>query len=123
MIFDEHDHEIFSINTFVYPLAVYIISNSCLLTAFLGSTSLLPASSCKEIKDASEGLAPSGRYWLDLGGPGDQPFDAFCDMEKEGNSPLQKLQREWVQALDAVISGFVWVEKRWLFMIGRWFSS
>ena len=114
MIFDEHDHEVFSINTFVYRLAVYIISNSCLLTAFLGSTSLLPASSCKEIKDASEGLAPNGRYWLDSEGPGDQPFDAFCDMEKEGNSPFQKLQREWVQALETVISGFVWVEKRWL---------
>ena len=105
MIFDEHDHEIFSINTFVYLLAVYNMSNSCLLTAFLGSTSLLPASSCKEIKDASEGLAPNGRYWLDSGGPGDQPFSAFCDMEKEGNFPVQKLQREWVQALDAVSSG------------------
>lgn len=75
--------------TLVYLLAVYNISNSCLLTAFLGSTSLLPASSCKEIEDASEGLAPNGRYWLDSGGLGDQPFSAFCDMEKEGNFPVK----------------------------------
>ena len=26
MIFDEHDHEIFSMNTFVYLLVVYIIT-------------------------------------------------------------------------------------------------
>lgn len=84
------------------------------MIAFLGSISLLPASSCKEIKDASEGLAPSGRYWLDSGGPGDQPLSAFCDMEKEGNSPVQKLQREWVQALEKENPGIVWVEKRWL---------
>ena len=28
------------------------------------------------------------------------------------NSPLQKLLEEWVEALGAVISGIVWVDKR-----------
>jgi len=50
--------------------------------AFLGLSSLQPAVSCGEIKNASEGLAPSGRYWLDPGGSGNKPFKAYCDMEQ-----------------------------------------
>lgn len=51
--------------------------------AFLGSSPALPVSSCQEIKNASEGLAPNGRYWLASKGAGDQPFSAYCDMDRE----------------------------------------
>jgi len=50
--------------------------------AFLGSSSALPAESCQEIKNASEALAPSGRYWLVSKVSGSQPVGAYCDMEK-----------------------------------------
>ena len=52
--------------------------------ATLGSFSKLPAASCHEIKSSSGGVAPSGRYWIDSGGSGNQPVTAYCDMEKEG---------------------------------------
>lgn len=48
----------------------------------LGSSASLPAESCQEIKNASEGLAPNGRYWLVTKGSGSQPVGAYCDMEK-----------------------------------------
>ena len=58
--------------------------NCYYFAAFLGSSPVLPASSCQEIKNASEGLAPSGRYWLTSKGAGDQPVSAYCDMDREG---------------------------------------
>lgn len=50
--------------------------------AFLGSSPLQPAVSCQEIKDASWGQAPNGRYWLFSGGHENKPAVAYCDMEK-----------------------------------------
>lgn len=50
--------------------------------AYLGFSLALPAESCQEIKSASEGLAPTGRYWLVSKGSGSQPVEAYCDMEK-----------------------------------------
>ena len=32
-------------------------------------------------------------------------------------SPLRKLEEEWVQALRVVISGIVWVDKRYLWLV------
>ena len=34
-----------------------------------------------------------------------------------GNSSLQKLERKWVQAFGAVISGIVWEDKRYLWLV------
>lgn len=54
------------------------------IKATLGSFPKLPAASCQEIKSSSGGVVPSGRYWLDLGGSGNQPVTAYCDMERGG---------------------------------------
>ena len=32
-------------------------------------------------------------------------------------SPLKKLWREWVQTFDATITGIVWVDKRFLWLV------
>ena len=32
-------------------------------------------------------------------------------------SSLQKLYGDWVQALGALISGIVWLDKRWLWLV------
>ncbi|KAL9961964.1 hypothetical protein ACROYT_G031012 [Oculina patagonica] len=70
----------------VRPFNVVSDSNAIYLDnpfrAFLGSSPVLPAESCQEIKNASEGLAPSGRYWLDSVGSGKQTIGSYCDMEK-----------------------------------------
>ena len=52
--------------------------------ATLGSFSTLPAVSCQEIKDSSGGLVPSGRYWIDPEGSGNQSTTAYCDMKRGG---------------------------------------
>ena len=35
----------------------------------------------------------------------------------QGNSPLQKLWGEWVQALSAMIAGIVWVDKCYFWLV------
>lgn len=62
-----------------------------LTTAFLGSSPLQAAVSCREIKDSSLGLAPDGRYWLFSGAPGSKSVQVYCDMEKAGQSIVIKI--------------------------------
>ncbi|XP_074606670.1 uncharacterized protein LOC141859710 [Acropora palmata] len=50
--------------------------------AFLGTSPLLAAISCQEIKDSSLGLAPDDRYWLFSEGPGSKSVEVYCDMER-----------------------------------------
>ena len=62
-----------------------------LSTAFLGSSPLLAAVSCQEIKDSSLGLAPDGRYWLFSEEPGSKSVEVYCDMERAGESAVVKI--------------------------------
>ena len=62
-----------------------------LTTAFLGSSPLLAAVSCQEIKDSSLGLAPDGRYWLFFEGPESNSVKVYCDMERAGESAVVKI--------------------------------
>ena len=66
------------------------IANLILFPVPLGSTALLAAISCKEIK-ASEGESDSGKYWLSGLKPNVMVF-AFCDMNTGGRCEAQYWQ-------------------------------
>ncbi|EDO46921.1 predicted protein [Nematostella vectensis] len=53
--------------------------------AWLGSSPVLPAFSCKEIRDGASGhvIPPDGEYWVDPRTTG-KPFKIYCDMTTDG---------------------------------------